>query len=139
MLTCYKFHLLCLTNTFRCKTKPKQKRNCSCNFIESSTTRKWKKKQLFCIFPKWTACNVQVVVAGTSSYVTLITALIPAEHKVPYVEEERSNVDCIPMCSELRHCEHIITIYVHTHIYIYIYIYIYMNIWVRFSGRCSCI
>jgi len=43
VLTCYKFHLLCLADTFKCKTKTKTKnknKKWSCDFIERSTTRK---------------------------------------------------------------------------------------------------
>jgi hypothetical protein len=67
MLTCHKFHLLCLANTFKCKTNPKQKKGC-CDFILRSATRKRKEKiQLFCPLLKRTRRDVQLVAVGTSS------------------------------------------------------------------------
>ena len=48
VLTCYKFHLLCLANAFKCKTdnKTKTKTKYICDFILQSTTIKRKDKTI---------------------------------------------------------------------------------------------
>jgi hypothetical protein len=90
VLTCYKFHLLCWADTFKCKTKTKTKPKQNHLYL---TFRHQKKERLTrnMLFPKWTLCNMQSVAVWTASYVTLFTALIP----VPYVDEECSNVNCV--------------------------------------------
>ena len=57
--------------------------------------KKGRQKQGFCLFPKFRLCNVQLIAVWTYSYVTLFTALIPAEHRLPCVDEECSNMDCV--------------------------------------------
>jgi hypothetical protein len=90
VLTCHTFNLLCLGNTFKCKTKPKSE----VRFWIYHTFHHQKKERLekgVCIFPKSALCKVHLVAVWTAAYVTLFTALIP----LPCVDEECWNVDCV--------------------------------------------
>jgi hypothetical protein len=95
-LTCNKFHLLSLVNTFKCKTKTQtktktKKRIAVVSLLYDPHLKKERQKQGFCIIPKWTLCNVQSVAVWNDSYVTLFTALIP----VHFDDEECWNVHCV--------------------------------------------
>jgi hypothetical protein len=86
VLTCHMFHLLCLVNTFRCKIKTINKMQLWL-YRTFRHQNKERIKQGFCIFPKWTHCNMQLGAVLTSSYMTLFRALIPVEHRVTWFEE----------------------------------------------------
>ena len=131
VLTCHKFHLFRLVNTFKCKTKTKTKpkTKCSCDFILRSVTlkRKDKKKKKDSAYFQ----NRQFATCNQSLFELRHTC--HSSQRWSYCLVLMKNVrmcTVCPVCSGMRHCEHIIKIYVDKYVFICLYEYV---IWERCS------
>ena len=109
VLTCHKFHLFCSAYTFRCKTKPNQKTKCSCDFILRSTTIKMKAKNQDSAYFQ----NQNLATCNQSPFELLHTWHSSQRWSQCLVLNKNVRMCTVcRVCSGLRHCEHIITIYV---------------------------
>jgi hypothetical protein len=79
VLTCQKFHLFCLDNTFKCKKKTKTKNEVQLWLhLTFHHQERERPKKVYYLFPNSRPCSTQLVAVWTSSYVTLFTTLTPA-------------------------------------------------------------
>jgi len=97
VLICHKFHLLCLADAFKCKTKTK-KRSAIVTFSYVPPSEKGKTKNYYAYFPK-PLCIVELVAVWTAPYVTLFTAVYPSALCWWRMFECELCVQCVQDCS----------------------------------------
>jgi Arc/MetJ family transcription regulator len=114
VLTCHKFHLLFLANTFKCKTKTKTK-----NAVVTLTFRHQIKERKYKYFAYFQ--NEQFATCSQSLFELLHTWHCSQRWSSALCWWRMFECALCPVRLGLRHCEHIITIYVNKYALIYIY------------------